>query len=763
MAAVSFLAAGICFAVAGVAVRRTTIVGYHELIWLMLAMGGWSLLNGLQPFMSDLALKITLNTWQYSMIISVPMLWLLVTRRAVGFDFMSWRHTTLLAIIPLSAIALAWTNTSHQLIWQTIEPVGDRLVFSYGFWFWVAVAYAYVLMLASLSILLRALWHPVRFRPQIYGMLLACCIPWLSNLLYLTEAIPIPGFDLTPIGFALSGLIAAWALIRQQVFDLIPIARDVLIDQMGDGVLVLDRQQRIVDYNPATMRICALARGMIGQPLASALPDLDTPIQQAIASSTTCQLGSYGPHAINLELRVTALQDRQGQPYGWLVVLRDINEQQELLHQLHSEHEFASQVMQSIGEGLTVTDAEGRFTFVNNAYARLFGYSPEDLIGRSPFELTVSEEFADLRSVLTKRQNGQSSTYLSSLRCADSKIVTVQITGSPRFEHGKFAGCVAVITDLSERISQEKALRTAEQTLRSFFDSVSVMMGIVELSEHDILHITDNLITANFFGTTVEAMLEQWASALGAPPHVIERWLWAYRESERHAVPVEFEYSHTLPHGSRWLAVTVCCIGVAESGRTRCAYVASDITQRKLMEQQILETQYQLEEANAQLRELARTDGLTGLHNRSAFDEYLTVELARMARLDIPLALLLIDLDHFKHYNDTYGHLAGDEVLRSVAQIFHLQMRRNDMAARYGGEEFALILPNTDTTEAGIVAERIRSSIEQMDLLGHTITASIGVAVCRVAQTPAQLIDQADTALYAAKRQGRNRVCHAPG
>lgn len=158
--------------------------------------------------------------------------------------------------------------------------------------------------------------------------------------------------------------------------------------------------------------------------------------------------------------------------------------------------------------------------------------------------------------------------------------------------------------------------------------------------------------------------------------------------------------------------------------------------------------------------ELVRVDSLTGLHNRRAFDEHLPREVARSQRLGEPFCLLMIDIDHFKRLNDTYGHPAGDAVLRSVARAIAGCTRPSDLVARYGGEEFAVVLSGIDSGQALAVAERIRRQVALAESGQHRVTVSIGVAQYRPSggDDAEQLLSRADQALYAAKHGGRNRV-----
>jgi diguanylate cyclase (GGDEF)-like protein len=176
-----------------------------------------------------------------------------------------------------------------------------------------------------------------------------------------------------------------------------------------------------------------------------------------------------------------------------------------------------------------------------------------------------------------------------------------------------------------------------------------------------------------------------------------------------------------------------------------------------------------LEASNVRLEGLASTDSLTGLANRRSFDEHLQREWARAGRIKKPLALIILDLDFFKQYNDQYGHVAGDECLKLVAKASQEGRRATDLAARIGGEEFSVLLPDGAIEGAVTVAETIRARIQRLQLphakspMG-VVTASFGVAAATAdrTQTTDDLVRAADRALYEAKRQGRNLVVQGP-
>ncbi len=170
----------------------------------------------------------------------------------------------------------------------------------------------------------------------------------------------------------------------------------------------------------------------------------------------------------------------------------------------------------------------------------------------------------------------------------------------------------------------------------------------------------------------------------------------------------------------------------------------------------------ELKRQNVQLAELATSDGLTGLKNLRYFQASLESAVSFSNRKGFPLSLIMLDVDHFKEYNDTFGHPAGDQVLIRVAQILRDNVREHDVVARYGGEEFVLLLPATDVDDGLLIAERLRVSIEAEEWPLRPIRASFGVATTNSkVRATNQLVELADRALYLAKARGRNQTAEA--
>ncbi len=195
------------------------------------------------------------------------------------------------------------------------------------------------------------------------------------------------------------------------------------------------------------------------------------------------------------------------------------------------------------------------------------------------------------------------------------------------------------------------------------------------------------------------------------------------------------------------------------------------VLKERELRNQLAAINQQLAAANRELQKLARIDSLTQVANRRYFEEMLEREWNRLARSQEPLGILLCDLDFFKQYNDTYGHLAGDRCLKDICSALkHSVQRPADLIARYGGEEFVVLLPNTDIPGTLAVAERIHQVIRNMAIphvgsqTSDTVTMSIGAAamIPDLSHHPAKLVDIADRALYSAKHRGRNQTVLQP-
>ncbi len=312
----------------------------------------------------------------------------------------------------------------------------------------------------------------------------------------------------------------------------------------------------------------------------------------------------------------------------------------------------------------------------------------------------------------------------------------------------------ALHLELARRHRAEQKAREGAEQFRMLAENVSDI--IMRLDLDGMRRYVSPSVT-EVLGFTPEEMLRArpWCDTVHPDDRALAReTLAALRAGQKEATVV---YRVIKKNGGEvWLEAHIRLLRDALTGAPReLIAVTRDVTARYASEQK--------------LKLLAETDGLTGLANRWAFDEALDREWRRATRADEQIALLMLDADFFKRYNDRYGHPSGDDVLRMIAGCIKAGIRRGgDLGARYGGEEFAVLLPGTDLAGAMLTADRIRREIE-LSAIPHedspmgTVTVSVGIACrpARVGDDMNALVKEADMALYAAKRAGRNQVATA--
>lgn len=498
--------AGLACLVVGIVIwqLRRTAAGAPALIALMLGLSWWDLAYALfwagAPAPSPL---FWLDTTYLGVVIVAPAFLVFAVQYARLIRPLLPQLIIALCIEPLLALALMWTDPWHGLFFGGTRDPQSGMIIQGGPVFWANILYIYGLLLTASVVLIRTFRRSAGLYRRQAGMILAAvAIPWLNSIIFLAGLSPLPNVDNTPFAFTLTALAIVYALFRYRLLDIVPVARDLLIESMSDGVLVLDAQNRVVDVNPAAQGVI---RPGVGSPIGQ-------PVGQILATSASL---------------LEAFQDR------------------------------------------------------DEAHA----------------EITVGEEpqsYYDLR-------------------------------------------------------------------ISPLFDRRRQMVGRLVV----------------------------------------------------------------------WRDITA------------------------------------LKQAQIELQKLAATDELTHAYNRRQFLELGETEIRRAIRFEHPLALALLDIDHFKLVNDTYGHPIGDEVLIALVQICRAHIREVDLFARLGGEEFVLLLPETELAQAMQVAERLRAAIAATPIEtcagSITITVSLGVVTLLADDTTlAMLLGRVDRALYAAKQLGRNRVIAWP-
>jgi diguanylate cyclase (GGDEF)-like protein/PAS domain S-box-containing protein len=428
----------------------------------------------------------------------------------------------------------------------------------------------------------------------------------------------------------------------------------------------------------------------------------------------------------------------------------------EELRAIRRENQIYHQVMDELPDSISVRDPEGRFVVANPATAKLLGVStPATLIGRRGDEVGAARPAPPPHTGQTHR------AFQQAVQRPDGSISWLQtLEVQLNDPHGRPIGLITHNRDITDQKHLELELDERQRVLTF---AMAQMTDGVAMFDHAGRLLFCNARYQNLFPLTSDvrvpganirdilaAAAERREQQVGSSPADVAEWIEEITESLHHDAEEEVH----LFDGT-WLRVST-----RPSPDGVSMVVVSDITRLK-------RTEIELLNVAERLREEATTDALTGLVNRRALDPRLEVEIARSLRSDTALSVILLDIDHFKAYNDTYGHLAGDACLKAVGQCLGQVFRRPaDLIARYGGEEFLVVLPEIDAEAAYRLANDYRDLLAALALPHHAsefgrVTVSLGIAAYAPGQTDrsaADLVGRADEALYAAKSGGRDQV-----
>lgn len=307
---------------------------------------------------------------------------------------------------------------------------------------------------------------------------------------------------------------------------------------------------------------------------------------------------------------------------------------------------------------------------------------------------------------------------------------------------------------MRRRMRAELDLEESRRFLHTIFETTPDVVYVFDLVERRYTYLNRSITAA--LGYTPEAVVAMGDRLISTIVHPEDGKQFEHLRSSSRSMggtPIEAEFRVQHADGSwRWMrAREVVFKRDINNDPVQLVGIAGDITERRSMEQA-------LADANQRLEELAATDPMTGLANRRVLRDRLELEIQRLRRTAEPLALILMDVDHFKSFNDTFGHPEGDRVLIQVAKVLQSEVRPTDLVARFGGEEFAIVLAGSDAAASLATAERLRIAIERTPWRRRPITASFGVSCAGAGSTPESLVKSADVALYQSKESGRNRV-----
>lgn len=754
--------------------QRRPAPGASLFVLFLMSVALWSVAYSFEIGLAALPLKIFWAKLKYLGIVLVPIGWLGFVLQYIGQGWWLTRsRLMLLLFIPFLTLLLVWSTELHGLIWVppiTVSQVGSAastLQMESGVWFWVHTAYSYLLfLLGTILFVGKILRSSALYRWQGLTLILGALIPWVLNIIYLSGSSS-SSLDLTPFAFALGAVAVGWSLFYFRLLDIVPVARGALVEKMQEGVLVLDYLGRIVDLNPAAEEMMGLPpAALIGRELMEVRA-----LEALMRSEATAELHSEitierAGEPYHFDLHTSPLYDQRGRFTGRLVVLHDVTERKRAEAALAESEERFRKLTDATFEGIVIHE-EGLILEANEAIAGMFRYGLPELIGRHVLQFIAPESKETVRrNMLT----GYEEPYEAIGVKKDGTRFHIEIRGKALPYRGLTVRVAAtrditpykeaerererLIHQLQGALSRTEALYRAAHSLIGLDSLATMLQTVVDnaasaLSAHQLL-----LLTFDAKSGQVRLVIEG-----GPGAEQIDKALCQVRLEEvpqrigtdpyRLAIPLHFQDQ-------------ILGLIYALNPTSAPPFTQDD---RDLLE--TLASQAAIAIENARLFEevewQATRDGLTGVYTRRHFFELGEKSLQHARHAGQPVCAIMLDIDHFKRINDTYGHAAGDQVLQLVAASCLRRIRSSDILGRYGGEEFALLLPDTDLEAVRHIAERLRQHLAQLAPLVEgeriKITASFGVApLCEDMGDLSALLNAADQALYQAKASGRNRV-----
>jgi PAS domain S-box-containing protein len=545
-----FLCASLAsFFVAFLAWQRRSVNAAKELMNLMIAAGIWSFFIIFDTASLSESGKIFWAKFAYLGAVSTPVFYFLFVLRFTGKDkYFNLKKRLLLFFIPLITLILAITNESHQLIWSGFSPISDEthmMEFFHGIAFWIGYAgYNNLLVLLATLFLFDFIFHHTKaFLLQGIIVFIAGLFPWVASIVYITGLNPIPGLDLVPGSIVISGTLYAYAILYSRFLDLVPVAREILVEDLSDGIMALDAQNRIQDINAAALSFLGLEnKNVFGLPVmslgsSSSLLNALTNENQIVEIEILCNEEHKSISIIKKEIR--------NHPGSRLIVLREITAQKLFRIELEKSEKRYRELTEFLPELICEINSKGQLIYVNQFALDKFGYTNEEVINPAFNFLTIFDPedrprvIGNVHNLL--KNGGQLSNEYIAIKKNGEKFPVI-VYSAPLYREDSIAGIRGVMVDITDRKNNEleiaRNLRQQEilssislnyNSLQNFEEKTNETLRIIgEHTQVSRVYIfedsTDGLYTSNTYEWCNTGIIQQISELQDIPYSTIHSW-----------------------------------------------------------------------------------------------------------------------------------------------------------------------------------------------------------------------------------------------
>lgn len=444
--------------------RRRTVPGAVSLLWLMVGVTTWAMGYALELSVRDQDWQVVWAKIEYLGILSAPFFWLtMVVQYTHRDEWLTRRNLFFPAGIAIALLLLVWTNDAHHLIWidvkQASMPMGYYILeLTHGLGFYLVIAYAYALLFFGMFLLTLTLAKsPALYQRQTLVMLIGAAAPWIGNFMYVSGLNPWPGLDLTPFAFSFTGMMVSLGLFRYRLMDVAPLARDMVIEGMGDVVIVLDGQTRIVDANLSARRVVGVTSRLIGRPAAEALPFWNELARRLNGDGGEASLDVMIGREV-FEIHSRPIYDHRQKLLGQLIVLRDVTERRQAEVELRQLQARSMGLLAAIPDMMFEISAEGLFIDYHAAEEDDLVSLPAHFLGKHIQDVMPSEVAQkSLAAMELVQQSGKMQIIEYQLMNRRGELHHYEA----RISRTALGNFLVIVRNISERKQAEIQLRTA--------------------------------------------------------------------------------------------------------------------------------------------------------------------------------------------------------------------------------------------------------------------------------------------------------------